>query len=189
MDALPLKKNTVALTTLAMIAALGVVARLFVRFTVIPEFVEITPGFLFSELGGVIGGIPGGVFVGTIVGIGGVLGGGEFSMLPLMGNIFLGIGTGYAIYVTRERDSLKYLLLAVLGGGFIGGFIPDMTIFLYLSESIEAAVLTALIDTAQGSAWAVIAVMLERNLIRPLIGNYIYEEQKIFELEDREVAN
>ncbi len=189
MDAVPLKKNTVALTTLAMIAALGIVVRLFVRFTVIPELVEITPGFLFSELGGVIGGIPGGIFVGTIVGIGGVLGGGEFSMLPLLGNIFLGIGTGSAIYITHERDSLKYLLLAILGGGIIGGFIPDMTVFLYLSESIEAAVLIALIDTAQGSVWAAVAVMVERTLIRPLIGDYIYKEEKILTLEDREVAN
>ena len=67
MEARSLDKNTVLLTTLSVLAAIGIVARMFVRIPVIPGFFELTPGVLFSLLGGVIGGIPGGLLVGGIV--------------------------------------------------------------------------------------------------------------------------
>ena len=188
MEALPLKKNTAALAVLAIIAALGLIMRYLVRITIIPELVEITPGFLFSELGGVIGGIPGGILVGLAVGIGGAMGGGEFSLIPLIGNIFLGIGTGYAVHLTKERDSMRYALMAILGGGLIGGFIPDMTIFLFLSETIEAAFLLALIDMIQGFIWAAAAIFLERSIIRPIAGHYLYPETEIHLLRETETT-
>ena len=187
MDTIPLKKNTAALAILALVAAMGLFMRYLVRITIIPELVEITPGFLFSELGGIIGGIFGGILVGMAVGIGGAMGGGEFSIIPLLGNIFLGIGTGYAIHITKERDSMRYSILAILGGGIIGGFIPDMTIFLILSETIEGAFLLALIDMIQGFIWAVVAIIIERKLIRPLAGNYLYPEEGIQLLDEMEI--
>ena len=67
---IPFRKNTVSLNTLALIAALGIIVRMYVRIPVIPGFVELTPGFLFSLLGGVIGGVPGGIFVGASVWLG-----------------------------------------------------------------------------------------------------------------------
>jgi hypothetical protein len=182
MSSIPLRSNTTALSVLALIAALGLVFRYAIRIMIIPDLIEITPGFLFSELGGVIGGIPGGALVGLCVGIGGALAGGEFSLIPLVGNIFLGIGTGYAVHITGERDSTKYFLLAVLGGGLIGGFIPDMTIFLFLSETIEAAFLLALIDMIQGFVWAAVAIIIERTIIRPIAGHYLYPDMGLKEL-------
>ncbi len=189
METLPLKKNTAALAILAIIAALGLLMRYLIRITIIPELVEITPGFLFSELGGVIGGIFGGVLVGLAVGIGGAMGGGEFSIIPLVGNIFLGIGTGYAVHITKERDSMKYALLAILGGGLIGGFIPDMTIFLFLSETIEAAFILAIIDMLQGFIWAFVAIILERSIIRPIAGHYLYPDTEMHLLDEMENAS
>ena len=176
MAQIPLQKNTVSLTTLALIAAIGIVVRMFVRITLIPGLVEITPGFLFSLLGGIIGGVPGGVFVGAIVGIGGTVGGGEPPLLPMIGNIFLGIGSGLAIHVTKERNSRKYALMVVLGGGIIGGFIPSATIFASLIDPIEVILAVALLDMTQGFLWAIMALFVERRIIRPIAGNYLYPE-------------
>jgi len=150
----PLRKNTVLLITLTLIASLGIFVRVFVRIPVIPGFVEITPGFLFSLLGGVIGGVPGGIFVGAIVGIGGAMSGGEPQLLPMIGNIFLGIGSGLAIHVTKERNSRKYALMVILGGGVIGGFIPTATVFASFIDPIEVILAAALLDMAQGFLWA-----------------------------------
>ncbi len=174
MAQIPLQKNTVSLTTLALIAAIGIVVRMFVRIPVIPGFVEITPGFLFSLLGGVIGGVPGGIFVGAIVGIGGAMGGGEPPLLPMIGNIFLGIGSGLAIHVTKERNSRKYALMVVLGGGIIGGFIPTATVFASLVDPIQVIMAAALLDMTQGFLWAIVALFVERSIIRPIVGDYLY---------------
>ena len=174
MDLVPLEKNTVALTTLALIAALGIIVRLFVRIPIIPGLLELTPGFLFSELGGVIGGIPGGIVVGAIVGIGGALGGGEVPILPMIGNICLGIGTGWAIHLSSDRDNIRYALMAIAGAGIFGGFIPSMTVFAGFAGSLEAAFIAAIIDGVQATLWAVVALLLERIIIRPTIGDYLY---------------
>jgi hypothetical protein len=159
---------------MAMIAALGIATRLLIRIPVIPNLVELTPGFLFSELGGIVGGLVGGLLVGAIIGMGGAMAGGEFPLMPMIGNIFLGIGTGYAIHFTKDRDSLKYAILVVLGGGLIGGFVPDMTVFLPLTESFQAALVAALADTFQGLVWAPVALFVERVVVRPLLGHYLY---------------
>ena len=75
-----------------------------------------------------LGGIPGGIITGAAVGLGGALAGGGLSILTLFGNLFLGIGGGYAIYFAR-RDTIRYNILVVLGAGLIGGLIPSMTMF------------------------------------------------------------
>jgi hypothetical protein len=173
MNLIPLRTNTITITTLAMIAAVGIVVRLTVRLVLIPGLVEITPGFLFSELGGVIGGIPGGALVGTIVGLGGAIAGGETPLLPLIGNICLGIGTGYAIHIVHNRDSLKYALLVIIGGGVIGGLLPSFAIFI-LTESFGLAFAYALLDFYQALGWAAAALLTEAYIIRPVIGNYLY---------------
>ncbi|MFX1329927.1 MAG: hypothetical protein ACFE9W_00085 [Promethearchaeota archaeon] len=182
MGKIPLQKNTAALTTLAMLAAVGIVVRMFVRIPVIPGLLDLTPGFLFSELGGVIGGLPGGALVGAIVGLGGAIGGGEPPLLPMIGNICLGIGTGYAIHVRADRDTLLYIAMVVLGGGIIGGFIPSMTIFAAFTESIELTVLYAAIDMLQAFLWAFVALLLERIVIRPIIGQYLYPDDEFQEI-------
>jgi hypothetical protein len=87
MSIVPIKTNTVALTTIAMIAALGLVVRYAIQIPVIPNVVVLTPGFMFSILGGIVGGIPGGAIVGAVVGTAGALSGTEIPILPMFGNI------------------------------------------------------------------------------------------------------
>ncbi|TFG34991.1 hypothetical protein EU527_00650 [Candidatus Thorarchaeota archaeon] len=186
MSFLPIQKNTVALTTIALIAALGMIVRYTLQIPVIPELVELTPGFLFSILGGLIGGIPGGIIAGTAVGIGGSLSGVGFSILTLFGNICLGIGSGYAIYFAT-RDTTKYNGLVILGAGIIGGFIPTMTMFYTIGLPFVINLAYASIDMMQGFLWAVLAIIVEKKIIRPIVGQYLYAEVEIEELRNEEV--
>jgi hypothetical protein len=185
MSILPIRTNTVALTTLAMIAAIGIVVRYTIQIPVIPNVVVLTPGFMFSILGGIVGGIPGGALIGAIVGISGALSGTEIPILPMFGNICLGLGSGYAIYFSK-RDNLKYYILVILGSGIIGGFIPTMTLFYSFVDSITVNVIAASIDMMQAFLWAAVALVAERTIIRPILGHYLYSEAKVHELSDQE---
>lgn len=186
MSFVPIQKNTVALTTIALIAALGMLVRYTLQIPVIPELVELTPGFLFSILGGIIGGIPGGIITGFAVGIGGSLSGIGISILTLFGNICLGIGGGYAIYFAK-RDTIRYNNLVILGAGIIGGFIPTMTIFYTFGLPFVVNLAYASIDMMQGFLWAILAIIVEKTIIRPIVGHYLYAEVEIVELQDEEV--
>jgi len=186
MSFVPIQKNTVALTTIALIAALGMIVRYAIQIPVIPDLVELTPGFMFSILGGIIGGILGGILAGGAVGIGGALSGGSFAILTLFGNLFLGIGGGYAIYFAK-RDSLKYGILVILGAGIIGGFIPSMTMFYTIGLPFEVNFMYASIDMIQGFLWGTVAIIVEKTIIRPIVGHYLYPEAKIEELDEKEV--
>ena len=68
MSFMPIRMNTVALTIIALIASLGMIVRYAIQIPIVPDLVELTPGFLFSILGGVLGGIPGGIITGAAVG-------------------------------------------------------------------------------------------------------------------------
>ncbi len=186
MSSTPVRNSTVTITCMAMIAALGIATRFLIRIPVIPNLVELTPGFLFSELSGIVGGLAGGVLVGATIGIGGAVAGGEVPLMPMIGNIFLGIGTGYAIHFAKDRDSYKYALMVILGGGIIGGFVPDMSVFLPLTESMQAALVAALADTFQGLIWAPVALFVERVIVRPLLGHYLYAYPQQLTLENSE---
>ncbi|TFH07533.1 MAG: hypothetical protein E4H14_08300 [Candidatus Thorarchaeota archaeon] len=185
MSIVPIKTNTVALTTIAMIAALGIVVRYTIQIPVIPNAVVLTPGFMFSILGGIVGGLPGGVVVGAVVGASGALTGTEIPLLPMFGNICLGIGSGYAIYFGK-RDKLKYYIMVILGSGIIGGFIPTMTVFSSFVDPIIVNLIAASIDMAQAFLWAVVALVVERTIIRPIVGHYLYSENQIQELNEQE---
>lgn len=185
MSIIPIKTNTIALTTIAMIAALGIVVRYTIQIPIIPNAVVLTPGFMFSILGGIIGGLPGGIIVGAIIGVSGALSGTEIPILPMIGNICLGIGSGYAIYLSK-RDNLKYYTLVILGSGIIGGFIPTMTIFSSFVDPLIVNVIAASIDMAQAFLWAALALVVEKKIIRPVVGNYLYSDIEISELDEQE---
>jgi hypothetical protein len=182
---IPIQRNTVALTTLAIIAALGIVVRYTIQIPVIPNAVVLTPGFLFSLLGGVIGGLPGGIIVGAIVGASGALSGTEIPLLPMFGNICLGIGSGYALYFAK-RDTLKYYVMVIFGGGIIGGFIPTLTVFSSFVDPLVVNLIAATIDMAQAFLWAFLALVIERKVIRPIVGHYLYSNGQIEELDEKE---
>ena len=186
MNLIPIRKNTVALTTLAMIAALGIVVRVFVHIPLIFGVVDLTPGFLFSLLGGVIGGLPGGILVGSITGLGGAMALTEPPLLPVIGNICLGIGAGYALHFVNSRDIFRYYIMVIVGAPIIGGFIPTFVISLLYFDPLGIVIAAAIADTIQTLIWVIPALLLEKYIIRPLIGHYIYPETEPLELNDTE---
>ncbi|MFW9805939.1 MAG: hypothetical protein ACFFFK_04360 [Candidatus Thorarchaeota archaeon] len=186
MDLIPIRKNTVALTTLAMIAALGIAVRVFVHIPLIFGVVDLTPGFLFSLLGGIIGGLPGGVLVGAITGLGGAIAFTEPPLLPMIGNICLGIGAGYGLHLVRNRDSFKYYLLVIIGAPIIGGFIPTFIISLLYFDPLAIIIAAAIADTIQTLIWVIPALILERYIIRPILGHYIYPEPESLDFDELE---
>ncbi|MHA2025819.1 MAG: hypothetical protein ACW98U_07940 [Candidatus Thorarchaeota archaeon] len=186
MELLPLRKNTVALTTLALIAAIGIIVRVFVRIPLIFGVVELTPGFLFSLLGGVIGGLPGGILVGAITGLGGAMALAEPPLLPFIGNICLGIGSGYAIHLVLNRDTLRYYGLVIIGAPIIGGFIPTFLISALYGLTIELIVVSAITDMIQTLIWVIPALLIEKLVIRPIIGHYLYPDSVQLELDETE---
>ncbi len=163
--------SSTTLVVLIFIAAIGIIVRLFVRITILPGL-ELTPGFTFSELGGVIGGVIGGVLVGAIVGLGGALAGGEVPLLPMIGNICLGVGTGIAVFIDKSRSSIKYYVAVVIGGAIIGGLLPSLVIYMMMMP-LEPALLLAAIDMAQAALWAIVALIIYRTIIIPLVGTYL----------------
>jgi hypothetical protein len=183
MNFLPVKLNTATVTVLAIIAALGIVVRYAIQIPIIPDAVVLTPGFLFSLLGGVVGGIPGGVIVGAAVGMSGALSGTELPLLPMFGNICLGIGSGHAIYFFK-RDTLRYNALVILGGGIIGGFIPTMTVFSSFIDPLVVNLVAATIDMTQAFLWAFVALLIEQKILRPIAGSYLYSDIKTDELSE-----
>lgn len=186
MSFIPIQKNTVAIAIIALIAALGMVIRYAVQIPVIPGLIELTPGFLFSILGGIIGGIPGGIIAGCAVGLGGALTGVGMPILTLFGNICLGIGGGYAIYFAN-RETIKYKVLVIIGAGIIGGFMPTMTMFYTIGLPFIVNLAYASIDMAQGFLWAILSIIVETTIIRPIAGHYLYTEVEIDGLSDEEV--
>lgn len=186
MDLIPIRKNTVALTTLALIAALGIIVRVFIHIPLIFGVVDLTPGFLFSLLGGVIGGIPGGLLVGSITGLGGAIALTEPPLLPMIGNICLGIGAGYGLHLARNRDSFMYYLMVIIGAPIIGGFIPTALISLLYFDPLGIVIVAAIADTIQTLIWVFPALLIEKYIIRPLIGHYIYPENEHLELDENE---
>ena len=177
--------NSVTISILGTIAALGIVTRMIIRFPIVVGFLEITPGFVFSLLGGVVGGLPGGIMVGAIVGIGGAMVGGETPLLPLIGNICLGVGTGWVFHVTSNRDSKLYYLLVIVGGGIIGGFLPSLDI-VALTGSFEAALIVAILDCIQACLWAVVALFVNKLIILPLAGHHLYPPEEEYHLDNED---
>ena len=159
--------------SIAIVGALGAAVRLFVRIAIFPGL-ELTPGFMFSELGGLLGGVPGGVLTGVIVGMGGAIAGVEEPVLPIVGNVCLGIGTGIASSPRIGRDSWIFRIIAVVGAGVIGGFIP--TFLLFSGFQFEVQFLPAVIDGCQAMFWAAAALIVEKTLIRPILGPYLYPQ-------------
>ena len=186
MESIPIRRNTVALATLAMIAALGIVVRVFVHIPLIFGVVDLTPGFLFSLLGGVIGGLPGGILVGAITGLGGAMAMTEPPLLPMIGNICLGVGAGYALHLGKNRDNLRYYLLIIIGAPIIGGFIPTFVISLLYFDPLGIVLAAAIADTIQTLIWVFPALLIEKYIIRPLIGHYIYPQTEQLELDETE---
>jgi len=163
------------LALLVTLTALGVV----LRQVAIPVAVNITltPGFMAPLLTGLLLGPVAGVVCGVIVGLSGALT--EWWLLPVMGNIALGLSTGILSLVRGRLPLSVWVVLCMVMAVVVGGFLPtfaEKTVVELLPAF--AAAIEASIDAAQAGVWAAVALLLEASVVRPLLRHLLPEGEE-----------
>ncbi|MHA1409524.1 MAG: hypothetical protein ACTSQY_04265 [Candidatus Odinarchaeia archaeon] len=157
-------KLTIKIGLIAILGALGIV----LRTIAIPIFadVQLTPGMIAPILAGMLMGVWPGIATGFIIGTYAGLVSGEFFLIPLIGNICLGIGAGIVTEIPKEkiREELRIVLYVVLSA-VIGGFLPTFGISLFLYADLVLVFIFGLIDMANAAIAALIAIVIWKILI------------------------
>jgi|Deesub1362B_J571_1020462.scaffolds.fasta_scaffold32370_1 hypothetical protein len=151
--------NAKQIAIVTVLGALGALLRYFAAIVVIPGVVELTPSFLIPQLAGMLMGSLGGSLCGVIVGVAGSIRGGEFPLIPLLGNVALGFSTGIVKDVVSEERKRMKKVLYVVSGALIGGFLPTFLISIFFVP-IFASAFYALIDTFQAGFWVFIGIII-----------------------------
>ncbi len=158
---------------IALIAIFGATG-IILRQVAIPTFslyVTLTPGFIIPLLAGIILGPIGGALCGAIVGISGALY--EPILIPLIGNIALGLSTGIPTYFREWLNQYLWTILCVVSAISIGGFFPTFIVEVYIfAIPIPIAAITASIDAAQAGVWVSLALLIVHNIVNPLLSRY-----------------
>ncbi|MFX0097172.1 MAG: ECF transporter S component [Candidatus Hodarchaeota archaeon] len=139
------------------LGALGIVLRSF--YLEITANVQLTPGMIPPALAGMLMGLEGGFITGLIVGVYGALFSGEFPLIPLAGNMLLGIGPGIIYEIVDDRHTSLKSILYVLLTGFLGGFAPTFLFLLVLVPPAIAAP-SALFDLTNAIIAGIIGVII-----------------------------
>lgn len=155
------------IVALAMFAAVGILLRQVAIPTSLP-YVTLTPGFTMPLLTGIALGPIEGLACGLFVGISGGLT--EPALLPVLGNIALGLSTGVPSLARRRLPFSLWASLCVVSGSFFGGFLPTFSIevLVFVIQPV-AALAAAVADGLQGIVWATVAVLLDRTAVQPLL--------------------
>jgi hypothetical protein len=154
----------IALT--ALFAALGVVLRQISVPTPLP-YVTLTPGFTMPLLAGIVLGPIGGMVCGAIVGLSAGLW--EPLIIPLIGNIALGLSTGIPSLLRYQIPTALWRGFCIIGGILIGGFLPTFIGELVLLVPPLIAAAAASIDAIQAGIWASVAIILDAFTIQPFL--------------------
>ena len=170
----PTGKGTLSLSIwivlLAFFAATGVIFRQ-ISIPIFPPFVSLTPGFLMPLLAGIILGPLGGALCGLFVGVSGALW--EFPIIPLIGNIALGLSTGIPSFHRNRISPVLWMSLCVVSAMIIGGFLPTFIIeVLVIGFPPSVAAVTASIDAFQAIVWVVVAILLVLSIVDPILNRY-----------------
>ncbi len=155
---------------LALFAATGVIFRQ-ISIPIFPPFVSLTPGFLMPLLAGVILGPLGGALCGLFVGVSGALW--EFPLIPLIGNIALGLSTGIPSFYRNRMPPVLWMSLCIVSAMIIGGFLPTLIVeVLVVGFPPSVAAVTASIDAFQAIVWVVVAILLVVSIVDPILNRY-----------------
>jgi len=156
---------------LALFAALGVVLRQVAIPTASP-FVTLTPGFTIPLLTGIVLGPIGGFVCGLAVGISGAIW--EPAIIPVIGNIALGLSTGIPTLARRRLPCLLWASICFISAIVVGGFLPTFGGEIIYGIVPLAAALDASIDAAQAAIWVIIALLLDARIIQPLLKRLLH---------------
>ncbi len=160
----------------ALFAATGVVLRQISLPTPLP-YVTLTPGFTMPLLAGIVLGPLGGLICGAIVGLSAGLW--EPLIIPLVGNIALGLSTGIPSLFRHRMSSYLWRSFCFLGGIVIGGFLPTFMgeVVLLVPPLIAAA--AASIDAVQAGIWVSVAILLDAFTIQPFLTRNLHTTEKL----------
>jgi hypothetical protein len=170
----PTGKGTLSLSIwialLAVFAATGVVFRQ-ISIPIFPPFVSLTPGFLMPLLAGIILGPVGGALCGLFVGVSGALW--EFPLIPLIGNIALGLSTGTPSFYRNRMTPVLWISLCIVSAMIIGGFLPPFIVeVMVIRFPPSIATVTASIDALQAIVWVIVAILLVMSIVDPILNRY-----------------
>lgn len=170
----PIGKGTLSLSIwialLALFTATGVIFRQ-ISIPIFPPFVSLTPGFLLPLLAGMVLGPLGGALCGLFVGVSGALW--EFPLIPLIGNIALGLSTGSPSFHRHKMPPVLWMSLCVISAMLIGGFLPTFIIEVVIIRFHPViAMLTASVDAFQAIIWTVVAILLVIGIVDPILNRY-----------------
>ncbi|MFX1563150.1 MAG: hypothetical protein ACFFDP_07570 [Promethearchaeota archaeon] len=168
---LPKLPLTFQVAVLAIFAALGVVLRQVAIPTASP-YVTLTPGFTIPLLTGIVLGPIGGFVCGLAVGISGAIW--EPAIIPVIGNIALGLSTGIPTLARRRLPYLLWASICFISAIVIGGFLPTFGGEVIYGIVPIAAVLDASLDAAQAAIWVIIALLLDARVIQPLLERLLH---------------
>ncbi|MHA1835970.1 MAG: ECF transporter S component [Candidatus Odinarchaeia archaeon] len=156
--------STIKITLTALLGALGIVLRTM-AFPIISN-VQLTPGMIAPILSGMLLGLWPGITTGFIIGIYAALFSGEFWVIPLIGNICLGLGAGLVNYFIRDEQKFIKSSLFLCSSAVIGGFLPTFTVILaFLPETVAVAAISGLFDLVNALIAAIVALIIREILI------------------------
>ncbi|MFX1319272.1 MAG: ECF transporter S component [Promethearchaeota archaeon] len=162
--------TTLWIAILAIFSAIGIVLRQLAIPTFSP-YVTLTPGFLIPLIAGIVLGPVGGFLCGLFVGISGALW--EPSLIPLLGNVALGMSTGIPTYYRHKLHQTPWMVACIISAIIIGGFLPTFTIEVLVFGVLPIiAALTASIDAVQAGIWVAVALLLTQGIIEPILSKY-----------------
>lgn len=161
---------TFRIALLAIFAALGVVLRQLAIPTWSP-YVTLTPGFTMPLLTGMVLGPIEGVVCGLMVGISGAFAPiPEPVLIPIIGNIALGLSTGLPALVRERIPHPFFIGICLVSAPLIGGFLPTFGVetLVFLEHPIGAAIAASL-DAIQAIIWVGVALFLDIGVIQPIL--------------------
>lgn len=154
----------------AIFSATGIVLRQ-IAIPTLSLYVTLTPGFIIPLLAGIILGPIGGVLCGAIVGISGAPY--EPILIPLIGNIALGLSTGIPTYFRQWLNQYLWAFLCVFSAISFGGFFPTFIVEVYIfAIPIHIAAITASIDAIQAGVWVSLALLIVHSIVSPLLSRH-----------------
>ncbi|MEM2109023.1 MAG: ECF transporter S component [Candidatus Odinarchaeota archaeon] len=151
--------TTLKISLIAVLSATG----LALRTVAIPisYSVQITPGMIMPILSGITLGLWPGCLTGLIIGIYAAVFSGEFWLIPLIGNLLLGVGAGIVTDLMKDKNNTAIkIIMLVISPSIIGGFIPTFSIMFILTPGTVIIALTSgVIDMVNALIAAIIAIL------------------------------
>ncbi len=162
----------------AVLAAIGAALRYISAIPIVPGVVEFTPSMAIPALAGMLLGVSGGVTVGFAVGLSGALR--EFPLIPIIGNVMLGLGPGIVKELLSRRRKAGFnpprileWFLYIFMISIVGGFLPTFAITLmFLYSTPWGAALLGSFD-AVNAALAGVAALIIAEAAKGVTGFFI----------------